>query len=178
MTFDPDDPDPVVRKLGTLGRVVGATLRNTANPTMLSAGYKVNVIPGRAEAHVDGRVLPGYEDEFFAAIDELLGPKVRREIVNQDIALETDVRRRPGRRDVRCGPRRGPGRPGRARTACPAAPTPRRSPQLGVRGFGFSPLRLPPDLDFTGMFHGIDERVPVDSLQFGARVLDRLFDLC
>jgi acetylornithine deacetylase/succinyl-diaminopimelate desuccinylase-like protein len=45
--------------------------------------------------------------------------------------------------------------------------------QLGMRCFGFSPLRLPPDLDFASLFHGIDERVPVDALTFGTRVLDR-----
>jgi acetylornithine deacetylase/succinyl-diaminopimelate desuccinylase-like protein len=44
--------------------------------------------------------------------------------------------------------------------------------QLGMRCFGFAPLRLPPDLDFASLFHGIDERVPIDALQFGCRVLD------
>ena len=47
---------------------------------------------------------------------------------------------------------------------------------IGVRGYGFAPLQLPADLDFAGMFHGIDERVPVDGLTFGVRVLDRLLD--
>jgi acetylornithine deacetylase/succinyl-diaminopimelate desuccinylase-like protein len=49
--------------------------------------------------------------------------------------------------------------------------------RLGIRCFGFVPLRLPADLDFTALFHGVDERVPVDALQFGSRVLDRLLDL-
>jgi acetylornithine deacetylase/succinyl-diaminopimelate desuccinylase-like protein len=175
--FDPEHPETVVRKLGTLGRVVGATLRNTANPTMLSSGYKVNVIPGRAEAHVDGRVLPGFEDEFFATIDELLGPKVRREIVNQDIALETTFDGDLVQAMSSAIEAEDPG--GRTVPYCLSGGTDAKAfSGLGVRGFGFSPLRLPPDLDFTGMFHGIDERVPVESLQFGARVLDRLFDLC
>ncbi len=50
--------------------------------------------------------------------------------------------------------------------------------ELGIRCFGFAPLRLPPDLDFAGMFHGVDERVPVDGLQFGVRVLDRFLAAC
>jgi acetylornithine deacetylase/succinyl-diaminopimelate desuccinylase-like protein len=50
--------------------------------------------------------------------------------------------------------------------------------RLGIRGFGFAPLRLPADLDFSGMFHGVDERVPTDALQFGTRVLDRLLRDC
>ena len=45
--------------------------------------------------------------------------------------------------------------------------------EIGMRSFGFAPLRLPEDLDFTALFHGVDERVPVDSLEFGARVFDR-----
>ena len=48
--------------------------------------------------------------------------------------------------------------------------------KLGVRCFGFAPLQLPPDLDFVAMFHGVDERVPTASLEFGARVLDRFLD--
>jgi acetylornithine deacetylase/succinyl-diaminopimelate desuccinylase-like protein len=153
----------------------GATIRNTANPTMLNAGYKVNVIPGDAEAHIDGRFLPGYEDEFYATIDELLGDKVQRETVVTDIALETEFS--GGLVD--------------AMKACLAAEDPqsRTAPllmsggtdakswsRLGVRCFGFVPLQLPPDLDFMGMFHGIDERVPTASLEFGSRVLDRFLD--
>ena len=87
--LDPEDMTETLAKLGSFSRMFGATLRNTANPTMLNAGYKVNVIPGDAEAHVDGRFLPGYEEEFFATIDELLGDKVQRETVIEDIALET-----------------------------------------------------------------------------------------
>ena len=48
----------------------------------------------------------------------------------------------------------------------------------GIRCFGFTPLLLPPDLNFSAMFHGIDERVPVEGLQFGVRVLDRFFATC
>ncbi len=88
--IDPHDLRPVAAKLGTMTALIDATLRNTANPTMLEAGYKVNVIPQEASAHVDGRFLPGYEEEFFATIDQLLGPNVSRETVHGDIALETE----------------------------------------------------------------------------------------
>ena len=104
--------------------MIGATLRNTANPTMLGAGYKVNVIPGQATAHVDGRFLPGYEEEFLADLDRLLGPRVKREYVHADKALETDLRRRAGRRDAGGAAGRGPDRAGRAVHALRAAPTP------------------------------------------------------
>ena len=70
--------------------MIGAVIRNTANPTMLDAGYKVNVIPAEATAHVDGRFLPGYEDEFF----DTLRRAVRRrtstiEYVSQQPPWET-----------------------------------------------------------------------------------------
>jgi len=175
--FDVEHPDDVLRRLGALSRVVGATLRNTANPTMLNAGYKTNVIPGRAEAQIDGRTLPGYEDEFFATIDELLGAEVRREMVNYDVPLETTFDGALVEAMSAAVHAEDPA--GRAVPYCLSGGTDAKAfSTLGIRGFGFSPLRLPPDLDFTGMFHGVDERVPVDALQFGARVLDRLFDSC
>src|SRR5580698_7072351 len=87
--FDPKDPAAVLGKLGPIAKMVGATLTNTANPTMLSAGYKVNVVPQVATAQVDGRFLPGHENEFFAEIDALIGPGVQREQVHHDIAVET-----------------------------------------------------------------------------------------
>ncbi len=173
--LDPADMDDTVAKLGSFARMFGATLRNTTNPTMLNAGYKVNVIPGEAEAHVDGRFLPGQEDEFLRVVDELLGDKITREMVTHDRALETEFS----------------GDLVEAMKACLAAEDPqsRTAPylmsggtdakawhRLGVRCFGFSPLQLPPDLDFLGMFHGIDERVPTTALEFGSRVLDRFFD--
>ena len=81
----------------------GAVIRNTTNPTMLGAGYKVNVVPTEATAHVDGRFLPGYEDEFFATLAELCGEGIDDRLRVQPAALGDAVRRRPGRRD---GPRR------------------------------------------------------------------------
>ena len=174
---DPADPEPALAKLGTLARIVGATLRNTANPTMLRAGYKHNVIPQSAEAFVDCRFLPGFEDELLATIDELIGPDVRREDVISDIALETSFDGPLVEAMVAALQAEDPG--ARAVPYCLSGGTDNKSfSLLGIRGFGFAPLRLPADLDFTGMFHGIDERVPVDSLRFGTRVLDRFLASC
>ncbi|SEE81518.1 M20/M25/M40 family metallo-hydrolase [Jiangella alba] len=176
LEFDPDDPERLLGQLGNLGRIIGATLRNSTNPTMLDAGYKHNVIPGRAEAYIDGRFLPGQEAEFAATLDDLLGPNVQRESLVHDIAVETSfdgplvdamsaalLAEDPGARTV---------------PYCMSGGTDAKSfSLLGIRNFGFSPLMLPPDLDFAGMFHGVDERVPVDGLRFGARVIDRFLDL-
>jgi acetylornithine deacetylase/succinyl-diaminopimelate desuccinylase-like protein len=177
IALDPVDIETTVAKLAPIARLLGATLRNTANPTMLAAGYKVNVIPGRAEAYVDGRFLPGHEEEFFAELDELLGPQIRREFVNHDIAVETDFNGDLVDAMAAALVAEDPG--ARAIPYTVSAGTDAKSfSRLGIRCFGFSPLRLPPDLDFAGMFHGVDERVPVDALTFGTRVLDRFLATC
>ncbi|MFF4415673.1 M20/M25/M40 family metallo-hydrolase [Streptosporangium sp. NPDC001559] len=175
--FDPDDPEATVAKLGPLARMIGATLRNTANPTMLQAGYKANVIPQTATAHIDGRFLPGYEEEFFRTLDELLGPNVTREFVYHDVALETGFDGPLVRAMADALVAEDPGA-----LAVPymlsGGTDLKAFSMMGMRGFGFAPLKLPADLDFSGMFHGVDERVPVDSLKFGVRVLDRFLDAC
>ncbi len=177
LEFDEADLPGAVAKLGPFARVVGATLRDTANPTMLTAGYKANVIPSVAEAVVDCRVLPGREAAFERELDEILGPDVEREWVTHLPAVETTfdgdlvaamteavVAEDPGARTVPYVLSGG--------TDAKAIHT------LGIRCFGFAPLRLPADLDFTALFHGVDERVPVDAVRFGTRVLDRFLRNC
>jgi acetylornithine deacetylase/succinyl-diaminopimelate desuccinylase-like protein len=175
--LDPADLEGLRAVLGPLARIVGATLSNTLQPTMLEAGTKVNVIPGEATAHVDGRFLPGHEQEFLDTVDRLLGERVVREFVVRDIALETTFD--------------GPSIDAMAAALRAEDPGARAVPYtlsggtdakafslLGIRCFGFAPLRLPPTLDFGALFHGLDERVPVDGLQFGVRVLDRFLRSC
>jgi acetylornithine deacetylase/succinyl-diaminopimelate desuccinylase-like protein len=144
---------------------------------MLSAGYKVNVVPQVASAQIDGRFLPGYEDEFFREIDALAGPRVRREDVHHDIAVETSF---DGDLVTAMASALAAEDPAGAMVPyCLSGGTDAKSfSRLGIRCFGFTPLRLPHDLDFAGMFHGVDERVPVTALQFGVRVLDNFLDLC
>jgi acetylornithine deacetylase/succinyl-diaminopimelate desuccinylase-like protein len=173
--FDPDDPERMVAALGPVSRMIGATLRNTLNPTRMDAGYKVNVIPQTATAEVDGRFLPGHEEEFFADIDALLGPNVTREFINHDIALETDFE--GALVSAMSDALRAEDPAARPVPYCLSGGTDAKHfSRLGIRCFGFAPLRLPPDLDFSALFHGIDERVPVDGLRFGVRVLDRFLD--
>jgi acetylornithine deacetylase/succinyl-diaminopimelate desuccinylase-like protein len=175
--FDESDPQPLLSKIGGMRRMIGAATQHTANPTGLKAGYKVNVIPQVASAELDGRFLPGFEDEFFAKLDELLGSEVTREFIYHDRAVETTAD--------------GALWDAMADSLLAEDPDAIVAPyvmsggtdakwfdRLGIRCFGFSPLQLTPDLDFSGMFHGIDERVPVSGLQFGVRVLDRLLDKC
>ncbi|MEU5884715.1 M20/M25/M40 family metallo-hydrolase [Spirillospora sp. NPDC047279] len=171
-TIDHDRLDAEAERLGRVGTLFAGTIRNSANPTRLDAGYKVNVVPGTATAQVDGRYLPGTGEEFLATVDRLLGPRVTRDFINYEEAPSAD--------------------PAGATFAALAgslkAEDPRARPvpyvmaggtdaksfhRIGVRSFGFAPLLLTPDLDYFGMFHGVDERVPVEGLRFGTRVLDR-----
>ncbi|HET9080816.1 MAG TPA: M20/M25/M40 family metallo-hydrolase [Trebonia sp.] len=175
--FDPQDPAGIIGKLGGMSKMIGATTQHTANPTGLKAGYKVNVIPQTATAEIDGRYLPGREDEFFAQLDQLLGSKIAREFIHHDIALETTPDGHLW--DAMSQALKAEDPDAVVTPYClPAGTDAKWFSRLGIRCFGFSPLKLPPELDFAGMFHGVDERVPVPGLQFGVRVLDRLLDSC
>jgi acetylornithine deacetylase/succinyl-diaminopimelate desuccinylase-like protein len=168
----PENAETLIEEFGSAARMMGAVIRNTANPTMTQAGYKVNVIPTEATAHVDGRFLPGYEDEFFDTIAELCGAGIERSFISHQQPWET--------------PYDGDLVAAMTRSLLAEDPDARVAPylmsggtdakhfnKLGLRSYGFTPLRLPADLDFTALFHGVDERVPVDALEFGARVFDR-----
>lgn len=179
LTFETDaaDLEGMIEKLGPMARMLKAVLRDTANPTMLKAGYKANVIPGTAEAVVDCRVLPGRLAAFETEIDQLIGPDVMREWIRDLPSYETSF----------------DGELVYAMNAAVLAVDPdgRTVPymlsggtdakafaRLGIRCFGFAPLRLPPELDFASLFHGVDERVPVDSLRFGTEVLMHFLTHC
>lgn len=175
--LDYDDLETTVAKLGPIARLIGATIRHTVNPTMLSAGYKVNVIPGEAHANVDGRFLPGLEEEFLAELDEVLGPRIRREYIHHHIAMETEFS--GSLVEAMAAALKAEDPTARAIPYCLSGGTDGKNfSRLGMRCFGFAPLQLRPDLDFAGMFHGVDERVPVGGLRFGARVLDRFLTSC
>ncbi|MFI8100358.1 M20/M25/M40 family metallo-hydrolase [Streptomyces sp. NPDC086023] len=166
------DPEPLLGKLGPeAAALVSATLRNSANPTMLQAGYKLNVIPGTATAHVDGRVLPGGEDEFRTTLDRLTGPDVDWEYHHREVPLEAPVDS-PTYAVLRAAVERfDPD--ARVVPFCMAGGTDAKQfSRLGITGYGFSPLKLPPGFDYWSLFHGVDERVPVEALHFGVRVLD------
>ena len=158
--------------LGPAGALVAGTVRNSANPTMLAAGYKINVIPGEAVGYVDGRVLPGGEGEFRGTLDMLTGPDVSWEYAHEEIPLEAP-----------------PGAPVMARMArallaedpgsvvvpyCMSGGTDAKHfSRLGLTCYGFTPLVLPEGYDYYAMFHGTDERIPLSALEASVRIMDR-----
>jgi len=168
--YDEKDLRPLLDEIGPAARMIAATLQNTANPTLLDAGYKANVIPGQASAVIDGRFLPGFEDELNETIQKIVGPDILISTITHDISLEVDFE--GDLVEAMC----------RAITAHDpdGIPVPytmsggtdnKALSELGIKGFGFSPLLLPADLDFMALFHGVDERVPVTGIEFGVNVL-------
>ncbi|QWB22067.1 MULTISPECIES: M20/M25/M40 family metallo-hydrolase [Streptomyces] len=169
---DLTDVDALLDKLGPAAKLVESTVRNSANPTMLNAGYKVNVIPGEAVAQVDGRYLPGGEDEFRETLDRLTGPHVEWEFHHREVALESPVDSATFARMRAAVEEFAP--EGHVVPYCMSGGTDAKQfSRLGITGYGFTPLKLPEGYDYGAMFHGVDERVPVEALHFGVRVLDR-----
>ena len=159
--------------LGNAAALVAGTVRNSANPTMLSAGYKVNVIPGEAIAFVDGRVLPGFEAEFAATLDELCGDDVTWEYAHSEVPLEAPLDAPLVRRMTAALLAEDPA--GIVVPYCMTGGTDgKQFARLGMSCYGFTPLVLPPGYDYYAMFHGVDERIPVSALEAGVRIMDRL----
>ncbi|MFE9059050.1 M20/M25/M40 family metallo-hydrolase [Streptomyces mutabilis] len=177
LDLDAEDLDAELAKLGHVADFMQVVLRNSANPTMFTAGYQTNVIPGKATARVDGRFLPGHEQELIDTIDALLLPSVTREWVNHDIAMETGF---DGPLvDAMCAAVRAEDPDGHPVPYCnPGGTDAKAFTQLDIRCFGFKGLKLPHDLDYGRLFHGVDERVPLEGLRFGVRVMTRLWQEC
>ncbi|MGW9029738.1 M20/M25/M40 family metallo-hydrolase [Streptomyces sp. NPDC055722] len=167
-----DDVDGLLDKLGPAAALVRPTVRNSANPTMLSAGYKINVIPGEAVAYIDGRYLPGGEEEFRTTLDELTGSDVEWEFDHREVALQAPVDSPTYARMRAAVEEFAP--EGHVVPYCMSGGTDAKQfSRLGITGYGFAPLKLPEGFDYQALFHGVDERVPVEALHFGVRVLDR-----
>lgn len=174
---DLSDIDGTLKKLGPAAALAENTVRNSTTPTMLDAGYKVNVIPSEAVAQVDTRVLPGSEAQFLSEVDELLGPHIEREFVANQPPVQasvdspwftamTEALRAEDEDAVVVPYCMGGGTDAKA-----FAP-------LGIECYGFAPLWVPKGFPYRAMAHGVDERVPVDGIRFGARVLQHFLTHC
>jgi acetylornithine deacetylase/succinyl-diaminopimelate desuccinylase-like protein len=175
LKIDPEEvgPDALILATGTASGFLQATLRTTSNPTLLKAGYKHNVIPDIAEALIDIRTLPGEEDEVLAQVRALLPDEIEIEVMHRDIGLETSFDGPLVDAMIASLGVFDPGAP--VLPYLMSGGTDNKAlKRLDIIGYGFAPLQLPPEIDFPGMFHGVDERVPLDALVFGRRVLGDL----
>lgn len=168
--------DQIVEKLGGARGFVEGVLRDTAQLTVLRAGDKGNVIPGEAHAMIDCRFLPGREDEFLTKVRELLGDEI--EIRDSSIrpALEAPWEHKAVSSMRQVIQELDDGAD--VLPYCLSGGTDNKAfARLGIPGYGFVPLRLPSDFNFAAMFHGVDERVPIESLLFGEKALRRLIQI-
>ena len=175
--YHPDRATDLLKHIGGAARMMGATTQNTANPTIINAGYKANVIPGSATAVVDGRFLPGFEDELAETIKSLVGEDADITIQVRDKALEVDFSGPLVEAMIAAIKSQDPD----------GIPVPylmsggtdnKALSDLGIVGYGFMPVQLPADLDFFALFHGVDERIPVEGVKFGVRALLNFFENC
>lgn len=169
---DPEtvDAEQLILRTGKAGGFIQASLRNTSNPTVLRAGYKHNVIPDTAEALVDVRSLPADQPGILAEIQRIVGDDIEIETVHSDVGLEVPFAGEAV--DAMIESLRLHDPEAKVLPYLLSGGTDNKAlSRLGITGYGFVPLRLPADLDFPGMFHGVDERVPLEALDFGHRVL-------
>jgi acetylornithine deacetylase/succinyl-diaminopimelate desuccinylase-like protein len=172
LPYDEENLEELLAELGPAAKMIGATLTNTSNPTMLEAGYKANVIPQHATAVVDCRTIPGFEKELLPTIKEIIGPDIEVESLVSDIPLEVDFAGELVSKMIDSILAEDPD--GIVVPYVLSGGTDNKAlAKLGITGYGFSPLALPPDIDFMALFHGVDERVPIESLHFGVRALYR-----
>jgi acetylornithine deacetylase/succinyl-diaminopimelate desuccinylase-like protein len=144
---------------------------NTATPTRLNAGYQTNVIPSEAEVTLDGRILPGYDTpKFLAELHKVLGKHVELEVIMESPPLETS-HDTPLFNVLKGALLRNDPQAHVTPYMMSGATDAKYLAKIGVPTYGFTPIQMPPELNFIELFHAHDERAPVAGLAWGARVL-------
>ena len=162
--------------LDTLGqqlRMFDPILHNTVAATTIRGGESFNQVPGQVTLGLDCRLLPGFSpDDIITELKGITGGDVEYEVSHfgggmpepdmglydtlAEILIESD--------------------PGSTPTPMlfPAVTDARLFARLGIQTYGFTPLKLPPDINFEQLFHAADERVPVKALTFGTDAIYKL----
>jgi acetylornithine deacetylase/succinyl-diaminopimelate desuccinylase-like protein len=177
--LDPAQTDAALDEMRAQGlgqaRGLDAQLHHTLNATVVRGGLKTNVIPSAIEVELDGRVLPGYTaGDFLAEVKTLLGDDLELEILRHDSGRpEVDMHLFSLLAEL-------------VKEADPeGVPIPalvggftdgRMFARLGIQNYGFLPQPLPAEFTGLGLVHGADERVPVEAIDFGTRILYRLLE--
>lgn len=168
--LNPDWTDVVLGQLGNLSPIFEPLLRNTVNATIVRGGEKINVIPSEIVVELDGRLLPGFTpDDMFAELRSLIGDDVELELVRYDpCPPELNM----GLFDTLAGIIREVDPEGVPVPLLLSGVTDGRFfSRLGIQTYGFLPMNLPEDMDLTQLIHAADERIPAESLSFGADAL-------
>ncbi len=156
---------------GQLRETLQANLSNTVNPTIVRAGSKINVIPGEVVIDVDGRISPSSSaEELLEEVKALIGTEHAIEMLHEEPAaafsIDTDVYREI----VNVMNEHDP-----ESEVVPyqiyASTDSRNYAKLGAICYGFYPVLLPDDLEFSSLFHGVNERIPVEGFRFGIQAL-------
>jgi len=166
LLLQPRLADRLLDLLGPMSRTLDPLLHNTVSPTVVHASTKVNVIPSQVHVDLDGRLLPGFgPDDMLAELRPILGPDVEVEVVLYEPGPpEPDMGLFDTLADIlrRADPE---GRPGPLLMS--GVTDARYFARLGIQTYGFTPAKLPPNLEFWNLVHAADERIPVDALDFG-----------
>jgi acetylornithine deacetylase/succinyl-diaminopimelate desuccinylase-like protein len=166
----------VLNLLGARGRVFDPVLHNTVSPTVLHGSDKINVIPSEVSVELDGRLLPGYRpDDLIAELRDIVGNDVEFEVFNyQPGPAEPDM----GLFDTLADILRKADPDGVPLPLLLTATTDGRFfSRLGIQTYGFLPMRLPKDFNFTQTIHAADERIPVEAVGFGTNAIYELLQV-
>ena len=169
----PQMTNTVLGLMGDKGASFEPLLRNTANPTVIRAGEQINVAPSKVEVDLDGRLLPGYSPEdLISELVAISGGELELEVIRHDPGpSEPDMALFETLKDIlRSVDSDGEPVP----ILLPGATDARFFSRLGIQTYGYLPMRLPPDLEFSRLIHGPDERIPVDAITFGTEAIFQL----
>lgn len=162
-----------LKLMGDMRQQFDALLRHTVSPTIVQGGHKINVIPSELSLQLDGRLLPGYQpQDLINELRDLLGDEVEIKVLQHDpgppaanMALfETlaDILRQADPNGVPIP------------LVLPAVTDARHFARLGIQTYGFLPMQLPPDFNFSATIHAADERIPAAALDFGTAAIFEL----
>ena len=169
----PQMTNTVLGLMGDKGASFEPLLRNTANPTVIRAGEQINVAPSKVEVDLDGRLLPGYSPEdLISELVAISGGELELEVIRHDPGpSEPDMALFETLKDILRSVD-SDGEP--VLILLPGATDARFSSRLGIQMYGYLPMKLPPDLEFSHLIHGPDERIPVDAITFGTEAIFQL----
>ena len=166
------------RRLAT-NKSMNAMLRDTVSLTMLKAGYKVNVIPERAEAGIDCRLLPDTDAaEFRHWLDTSIADRrVQVEVEKTSVPTATSPIKGPFMDAVRHTVKRHVPSSIVFPLQMPGASDSRFFRARNIPAYGFGPFLL--EKDEINRIHGVDERISVDNLVLGVKMAyDVIRELC